>query len=201
VADGGDADVMVRGARSRAVREGVQAASVPALAALPPGAVQPTVAGDDEGVPLPPRAAPPSPGAPTVVATPAAPPSPTAAPPDEPPPIAAGTPRLPALLRALGASVIANGTRVAVAADEVFQPGSDAMRRGGDAKLRAIVQLAALIHPSATRLLVADPLDTGLATRRAQALGSWFGTKGIAVRQADVTAGAPVAAVDVLLAR
>jgi hypothetical protein len=146
----------------------------------------------------PPAAAP----APSVVA--AAEPAPAVVEPPAPaeaPSIAAGTPRLPALLRLLGARVVETGTQIAVPAEEVFQPQSDTMRRGGDGKLRQIVQLAEIIHPTATHLGIADPADTDLATRRARALGAWFIARGLLVRQADVSTGAAASVVDVLLLR
>ena len=195
VAGGGEADVAVRGAHSVAERDGAGAnaatasaasgpqADVPMPRTVPPKA-QPSpvsTAPQDDAVPLP--------------AVPAAPA------PAEGVAIAPGTPRLPALLRLLGAKVVANGTSIVIAAEELFPPGTDTLRHGGDGKLREIVQLAGLIHPSAMRLAIVDPVDTGLATRRAEALGTWFGAKGLAVRQADVTTGGAVGAVNVLLAR
>ena len=185
----------VRGAHSVAERDGARAtaatasiapgsqAEVPMPRTVPPTA-QPLPASkspQDDAVPLP------------AVPTPPAPAESAA--------IMPGTPRLPALLRLLGAKVVANGTSIVIAAEELFPPGADTLRHGGDDKLRQIVQLAGLIHPSATRLAIVDPVDTGLATRRAEALGTWFSAKGLAVRQADVTAGGAVGAVNVLLAR
>ena len=181
VPGGGEAVVGVRGERSRAEREGAT-----------------TQAATDADVPMPPTVPPKSQPSPMI-------PSPAddavASGPAETPLIVAGTSRLPALLRLLDARVVADGTQVAVASDEMFQPGSDALRRGADTKLKQIVQLAGMIRPSATRLAIADPADTDLATRRAEALGAWFAANGLAVRQADVLTGAAAGAVGVLLAR
>ncbi len=203
VAGGGEADVAVRGAHSVAERAGARAnaatasptpgplAEAPMPSTVPPKA-QPlpvSPAPQDHAVPLP------------AVPTAPAPPQAAVPAPAENVAIAPGTPRLPALLRLLGARVVANGTSVVIAAEELFPPGADTLRHGGDAKLRQIVQLAGLIHPSTMRLAIIDPVDTGLATRRAETLGTWFGSKGLAVRQADVTTGGTVGAVNVLLAR
>jgi len=226
----GEAEIAVRGARSRVEREGARAQAVaavappPGLPAAPPSPGPVAAPPPEAGVPMPPAGAVPpkpqplpmlpAPPADAAVPLPSAPPPPPAAQPapaaaaapapgqPEPlPPIAPGTPLLPSLLRELDAHVVANGTRLTITADSVFKPGSDALQRGGDAKLRQIVQLAALIHPSAARLIVAEPADAALATRRAQALGAWFASKGLAVRQAEVATGAASARVDVLLAR
>ena len=241
VLGGGDADIAVRGVRSRAERADVSlsgavaappdsppapltaaAADVappPVLAppfARPPGDVAdaaPVTVPMPPDIPPKPRPLPMFPATPADAAPPPAEPvvaipapaqepaeRPTAAD-TESPAIAAGTPRLPALLRVLGARVVAEGTRVAIPADEVFQPRSDALRHAGDARLRLLVQLAGLIRPSATRLAVADPADAELATRRARALGAWLIANGVPVRQADVTSGAVNGEVQVLLAR
>ena len=116
------------------------------------------------------------------------------------PPATVTAPHLSVLLHALGARVIAAGTEVSTSADDLFQPGADALRHGAEPRLREVIALAALIHPSAVRITATDPADDKLAARRARALQAWLNANGLAVQTAGAGTAAS-AAMDILLAR
>jgi Protein of unknown function (DUF3060) len=175
----GEPALTVRGLHSRANR---LAFGLPAPAALvvagspPPAAVSLL----DDAVPLPP---------PVTAATAAAAPLPIIS-----------APRLPVLVHALGARVVAEGTQVSTPANDLFLTGSDSLRQGAEPRLREVVQLATLIHTSAVRVTTSEPADDALAVRRGARLQAWFVASGYPAESIQ-TITADEAEVAILLAR
>jgi len=181
VAGGGaDADIVVRGADSRAVRVAGLDAAPPAVPAPPPAAVPP----------------------PASVATPAAPvPAPPVSSPAPANPVAGAPPSVPVLMHDLQGKVVASGTLVTFPAETLFD-GGGSLRDGAGAPLGRLAALILQIHPSGVRVTASDPADVEMARQRASAVQIWLAGPGQvrAKVQTDAARGTPPH-VDVLILR